>query len=308
MGKSYEFNVECDVCRRTVKSTQIKKRWDGLLVCPRDFETRHPLDFYQARNDTHILPFTRPPEAREGTLNISTVTYPLAATPTVTSVVQIGAVPNANFQNYCGPSVTVMAWVRPVLFNGANQNIVANRATGATNGTWAFYLDGTGAPGMSILGKGVQFTATECFCVGKWQHACFVRDNTVSSTKLYKDGILLGGQVALAGYGAIAAPVADPLYIGGNAVGSQDFVGQIRDVRIFSTPLTETQIRQNMQTGNLDGHGDLISTALVPTPFTYLIGWWKMTEGSGTTIADSSGVGFNLTITGTDYSWTEGVF
>ncbi len=30
------------------------------MCCPEDWETRHPLDFYTTRNDTHLLPWTRP--------------------------------------------------------------------------------------------------------------------------------------------------------------------------------------------------------------------------------------------------------
>ena len=37
-------------------------------------------------------------------------------------------------------------------------------------------------------------------------------------------------------------------------------------------------------------------------PSTGLVGWWKMLEGSGTTVADSIN-GNNLTISGTDYTW-----
>lgn len=57
---SYEYNVICDICRRKMKASQLRRRWDGYMVCKDDWETRHSLDFYRARNDTHVLPFTRP--------------------------------------------------------------------------------------------------------------------------------------------------------------------------------------------------------------------------------------------------------
>lgn len=56
----YGYNVICDVCGFKFKNTELKKRWDGLWVCKDDWETRHPLDFYKPRNDTHTLPYTRP--------------------------------------------------------------------------------------------------------------------------------------------------------------------------------------------------------------------------------------------------------
>lgn len=43
--KKGEHNVLCDVCGCVMKSGQTRKRWDGMIVCPMDFETRHPNDF-----------------------------------------------------------------------------------------------------------------------------------------------------------------------------------------------------------------------------------------------------------------------
>ena len=57
---SGEHNITCDVCSKKVKSGLIKKRWDGFLVCPDDFEMRHPQDFVRARQDKISVPFTRP--------------------------------------------------------------------------------------------------------------------------------------------------------------------------------------------------------------------------------------------------------
>ena len=38
-------NAICDVCGFKYKLSELKKRWDNLLVCDFDFETRHPMDF-----------------------------------------------------------------------------------------------------------------------------------------------------------------------------------------------------------------------------------------------------------------------
>lgn len=56
---SYGYNALCDVCGFKYKAAQLKKRWDGLMVCNKDFELRHPMDFYTTRNDAHLLPWTR---------------------------------------------------------------------------------------------------------------------------------------------------------------------------------------------------------------------------------------------------------
>jgi hypothetical protein len=34
----------CDVCGFDYKRSQLKKRWDGALVCNKDWEQRHPQD------------------------------------------------------------------------------------------------------------------------------------------------------------------------------------------------------------------------------------------------------------------------
>ena len=63
-GRNYyvsgQFNVTCDVCSKKIKSGDAKQRWDGFIVCPDDFESRHPQDFVKARTDKITVPFTRP--------------------------------------------------------------------------------------------------------------------------------------------------------------------------------------------------------------------------------------------------------
>lgn len=64
MAKNYyisgEWNVTCDVCSKKIKSGEARTRWDGLIVCPADFEHRHPQDFVKAKTDKITVPFTRP--------------------------------------------------------------------------------------------------------------------------------------------------------------------------------------------------------------------------------------------------------
>jgi len=57
--KSYGHNAICDICGFKFKNFQLKKRWDGYMVCKNDYEMRHPMDFYTTRNDAHLLPWTR---------------------------------------------------------------------------------------------------------------------------------------------------------------------------------------------------------------------------------------------------------
>ena len=56
----HEWNVVCDICSKKIKASDAKQRWDGFIVCSKDFETRHPQDFIQTRQDKMTVPFSRP--------------------------------------------------------------------------------------------------------------------------------------------------------------------------------------------------------------------------------------------------------
>ena len=68
----------CDVCGFRYAWDDLRERWDGFMVCPEDFETRHPQDFVRAVPDSKPLPWTRPRPAddtsSEVALNPSTQT------------------------------------------------------------------------------------------------------------------------------------------------------------------------------------------------------------------------------------------
>lgn len=55
-----DWNAICDQCGRKYKASQLRKRWDGLMVCAEDYETRHPQEFVRGRKDSGHVPWTRP--------------------------------------------------------------------------------------------------------------------------------------------------------------------------------------------------------------------------------------------------------
>ena len=55
-----QWNAICDVCGQKYKSGDMKKRWDGLMVCHNDWEPRHPQDFLRAVPDRQAVPWSRP--------------------------------------------------------------------------------------------------------------------------------------------------------------------------------------------------------------------------------------------------------
>ena len=58
--KSGEWNTLCDVCGFKYKNTELKKRWDGLMVCSKDWETRHPQELIRPLPGEAKLPWSRP--------------------------------------------------------------------------------------------------------------------------------------------------------------------------------------------------------------------------------------------------------
>lgn len=60
MFKSGSWNAICDVCGFKFKSHQIKKRWDGLMVCENDYEQDHPQKFLRVQSDKIAPDWVRP--------------------------------------------------------------------------------------------------------------------------------------------------------------------------------------------------------------------------------------------------------
>lgn len=55
-----EFYRDCEVCGFTYLASQTLRRWDGLFVCVKDWELRHPQDFVRGKADKQRVPNPRP--------------------------------------------------------------------------------------------------------------------------------------------------------------------------------------------------------------------------------------------------------
>ena len=58
--KDGAWSAICDECGKKFKFDQLKKRWDGLYVCQRDWEPRHPQDYVKGIRDNMSVPISRP--------------------------------------------------------------------------------------------------------------------------------------------------------------------------------------------------------------------------------------------------------
>lgn len=77
-GWSYlpgDWWILCDSCNKKIRASESRLRWDGFIVCKDDYETRHPQDFLQARQDKISVPFSRP-RAEDQFVTIDLSAYP----------------------------------------------------------------------------------------------------------------------------------------------------------------------------------------------------------------------------------------
>lgn len=61
--KHGDWNFICDVCGFKFKASQGRKRWDGVYVCQKDFEFRHPQEKRRGIKDTQNVEWTRPEDS-----------------------------------------------------------------------------------------------------------------------------------------------------------------------------------------------------------------------------------------------------
>jgi len=54
------WNVLCDVCGFKFKAFELRKRWDGYMVCSKDFEERQPQDLIRLPRERQAPPWVRP--------------------------------------------------------------------------------------------------------------------------------------------------------------------------------------------------------------------------------------------------------
>jgi hypothetical protein len=52
--------VLCDRCGFKMYASQTRKTWDGLRVCEKDWEPRHPQDFVRGKVDKQAVTDPRP--------------------------------------------------------------------------------------------------------------------------------------------------------------------------------------------------------------------------------------------------------
>lgn len=60
MYKPGDHKSVCDSCGYTFFASQLRKDWRGFMVCPKDYEPRHPQDNVQSTTDRISVKDARP--------------------------------------------------------------------------------------------------------------------------------------------------------------------------------------------------------------------------------------------------------
>lgn len=66
------YNAVCMVCGFNKKSTELRKRWDGLIVCEDDFEMRNPQDLIRIPREHSTPEWTSPSQDTYLTYDLAT--------------------------------------------------------------------------------------------------------------------------------------------------------------------------------------------------------------------------------------------
>lgn len=177
--------------------------------------------------------------------------------------------------------VSVSAWIKAGSTDTGGSEIVSMGDSyavrlEATGNIKFFYYNGSTWSNITTTGLNLKDN--------QWHYV--VGQKTSSSVEIYVDGVL---KITSANTGTITYNQGSNFVIGkhGNGGNTYDFVGLIDDVRIYNRPLTSQEISATYTNATSD-----------------LVAHWKLNEGSGTAISDSSGNGRSGVMNGA--TWTAG--
>jgi fibronectin type 3 domain-containing protein len=183
--------------------------------------------------------------------------------------------------------LTLEAWVRPTALGGMWRTVAFKEQPGGM--VYALYAgQGTGVPVGQVNIGGERNALGPALALNTWSHLATTFDG--SALRLYVNGALAGTTTVA---GSISAS-AGALRLGGNAVWSEWFAGQIDEVRVYDRALTESEIQTDMQTrvGGSPPPTDTETPTAPPglmasaTPGTVDLAWQAATDNVGVTAYD----------------------
>lgn len=173
---------------------------------------------------------------------------------------------------------SIAGWVRL----NAHVASAAMLQNGSTTQNCELGFSGTGQ--VTVAGRstgGLQaHTSTATLPLGMWKHVVGTYDG--ATFRCYVDGQLVS---SANNPFTLAAPSGN-LTLGASPQGTAEYLnGRLQDVRLYNRAIAADEV--------VELYG--------------LVGYWKLNEASGTTLADSSGLGNSGTISGTA-QWTAGAY
>ncbi len=187
-------------------------------------------------------------------------------------------------------NITIEAWVKP----GATMQYGGILSSGTANtSTVYFELYMTPSGGLTFWFYSGAGRTNACtvnpLTAGAWYHVAVTYDG--AHVTFYVNGVQAGAQVAQTN--VLVPPSGGTVRIGNTEeTGDNYFKGVIDDVRLWNVVRTQADIaafKDQELVGNESG----------------LIGYWKLDEGTGTTVADSSSTGVTLNFFGSP-TWVAG--
>ena len=196
-------------------------------------------------------------------------------------------------------ALTLSAWIKPNTSTGARM-IISN----LNSWDYRIYQNGLGL-GMQVSlddGNSGYHTATNVLTANQWQFVTGTFDG--STVKLYVNGQQVLNNTA-------SGTIIDPnpsIRIGSNGGGSENFLGNIDEVKIYNYALSDTEILQeynstnpspfsvtNLTVGNTSSSANYCppgTTDYCASP----IGEWKLDEGVGTSTVNTGNIGGTGTV------------
>ena len=197
-------------------------------------------------------------------------------------------------------AVTVSAWVNPTAASSYGLIAGIDQTGGIANDMYALKTDGSDKPYWAVIGPGtdVGLTASSTLAAlagSGWVHLVAVYDPTTGFAGLYTNGVL---DVSTTTVPTSIQLKATDFQIGHNASdnGSYPLKAAVDDIQVYDQALSAAQVAYLY-----NNPGETFPAADADP-----VGWWKLNDGSGTTVADSSGNGYDLAQHNVDGNWTTG--
>ena len=209
---------------------------------------------------------------------------------------------NSNALNIQNNTITLSLWTKYTSTSGWEGLLYKDNGNGMG---YQLFINSSNQIAFGIYTTSfTRLTYNTAISQNTWHHIEAVYDG--SNMKIYLDGSMV---TSTPKSGNIADSSSRPLLIGKSTITGENFNGFIDDIKIYPYARTADQIKKDYNSRGASSQGtsaNLGSAGNDNNLSDGLVGYWKMDEGVGISILDSSGTG--TTGTFTSASWSSGKF